>query len=466
MLPEAAGNALSFAKTLAYESANGGSAPPAFATDGDVAIVSIEGPLYQRAYNFCDIDVADGYDAIERRARLAFGSDAVSAVMLDIDSPGGECAGCQELADLLRAMSVESGKPLHARASEMAASAAYWLACSADEILIPKTGSVGSIGTIVMGINRHGEMAVKGQRVLVTASPRGKMLAGAATVLNPEDEETMRALAARMQARCDEITGVFSGYVAERRRMTADTVIALDAAMLGGAAAVSGGLADRVLSRGSSIDYLRSKVKRKVHSMADTKEAASSDATQKRLASLMAAVGLDASSEHSDEVIEKAVRQATEARSLAASVKAITGLDSASENVEIVSTWKRSATEVLTATREKLKARTIQLAVSTGRMTPAQAYDASKEGSREFPALPAINGALASRSLEVIEAEIEASAPHSATLPTPKPKRVAHGLNVTEADAHRAGFTGPNAVAEYSAYLMKHGPVPAGSEDK
>lgn len=280
LAPEAVGNTLSFARAR-FDRANGGDAEESFTLDGDVAIISIEGPLYQRAVSMCGMTIVDGYDAIERRAREAFASNDVAAVLLDVDSPGGDAAGVSELMAGLRALTSESGKPLHARASEMAASAAYWLASAADSISLPRTGQVGSIGTIVMGLNRHGEIAAKGQRVIVAASPRGKLLAAAASVLDPGDAEKMAQLGARMQARAEELTAIFAGDVASRRGMSVEAVLALDAAMFGGDAAVAAGLADHIGPRAAAMDQLKSKVKRKVYSMsmAGTLAEASAPAT-------------------------------------------------------------------------------------------------------------------------------------------------------------------------------------------
>jgi ClpP class serine protease len=116
---------------LARASAFGEEAGPAYTIEEDVATLTIEGPLYQRAVSMCGFALADGYDAIEARASAAFADSKAGAVLMAIDSPGGDAAGVMELADRLASMSADSGKALIAYASESAASAAYWLASSA-----------------------------------------------------------------------------------------------------------------------------------------------------------------------------------------------------------------------------------------------------------------------------------------------------------------------------------------------
>jgi signal peptide peptidase SppA len=69
----------------------------------------------------------------------------VKAVVLDIDSPGGSVPGTEELATEIRR--IRGGeKPIIAQVNALAASAAYWVASSADEIVVTPSGRAGSIG--------------------------------------------------------------------------------------------------------------------------------------------------------------------------------------------------------------------------------------------------------------------------------------------------------------------------------
>jgi signal peptide peptidase SppA len=69
----------------------------------------------------------------------------VGAIVFDVDSPGGSVYGVHELAEkIYSARSKE--KPIIASVNGLAASAAYWLASAADEIVVTPSGEVGSIG--------------------------------------------------------------------------------------------------------------------------------------------------------------------------------------------------------------------------------------------------------------------------------------------------------------------------------
>lgn len=72
-------------------------------------------------------------------------SDDVKSIILDINSPGGDAFGTSEVADYLHGLS----KPTTTYVSGECCSAAFWLACATDKIVMHKTALVGSIGTCI-----------------------------------------------------------------------------------------------------------------------------------------------------------------------------------------------------------------------------------------------------------------------------------------------------------------------------
>jgi ClpP class serine protease len=65
---------------------------------------------------------SSSYEQIQRQMGDAVADAGVSAILLDIDSPGGETAGCFDLADFTFSMPKE--KPVWAAANDIALSAA------------------------------------------------------------------------------------------------------------------------------------------------------------------------------------------------------------------------------------------------------------------------------------------------------------------------------------------------------
>jgi protease-4 len=72
--------------------------------------------------------------------------DAVRAVVLRIDSPGGSALASDLIWSRLRELG--RTKPLIASVGGMAASGGYYLACAADRIVAESTSIVGSIGVV------------------------------------------------------------------------------------------------------------------------------------------------------------------------------------------------------------------------------------------------------------------------------------------------------------------------------
>ena len=164
-----------------------------------------------------------------------------SAVVLRIDSPGGEAAGATYAHRKLRQLRAKYKVPLYAYANEMAASAAYELACAADEIWLPDTGTVGSIGVIATLFDRTEQNKRTGFNVELVTSGARKADNHADRVITDEVRE-------RIQDRVMSLAEIFWGVVAKARGVTPKAVAALEAGVFIGQDAVDVGIADGVAS--------------------------------------------------------------------------------------------------------------------------------------------------------------------------------------------------------------------------
>lgn len=204
-----------------------------------VGVVEVYGPIAQRAYVDGLCAYVDGYDAIEIRIGAALEDPEVDAVALVIDSPGGDVAGLLEAARRIRGAVQASGKKVTAYVDELAASAAYALACVASEIVVPTLGEVGSIGTLGVYLDRSRALDKAGVTPTIIRSGSQKAILSGIEPLTDEG----RAL---IQSRVGEAAQVFAVWVAEQRGGTAAQWLALEGATARGARAVELGLADRV----------------------------------------------------------------------------------------------------------------------------------------------------------------------------------------------------------------------------
>ena len=130
---------------------------------GPVAVIQVEGTLVQKLGTLRPYSGMTGYDGIRQNFLEALSDPAVEAIVLDIDSPGGEVAGCFDLVDTIYAARGE--KPIWSVLSESAYSAGYAIASAADRIVVPRTGGTGSIGVISMHVDWSQALTEAGVKV-------------------------------------------------------------------------------------------------------------------------------------------------------------------------------------------------------------------------------------------------------------------------------------------------------------
>jgi len=217
------------ARALGAEFPVQGAKDQPFEVVGQAAVIDIAGPLTEHPVEAIDPFTGktfvpfDCYDAIRARATAAFGSEA-SIVCLRINSPGGEAAGCMELARDLRAMAMTTGKRLVAYADGQAASAAYAIACAAETIGAPPTANVGSIGIFETLLDSTAQDKQLGLLFTLVASGDRKLDS------NPHQPKSREAVAF-VQDRVDLLAGMFFDLVAELRGIPADEVKAMQGAV-------------------------------------------------------------------------------------------------------------------------------------------------------------------------------------------------------------------------------------------
>lgn len=114
-----------------------------------VAILSLRGLITPRS-SFLSLlfGGGGGLESFRATFREALADDDIAAILLDIDSPGGSASLVQETAAEIR--DARGTKPIVAIANTLAASAAYWLATQADELVVSPSGFVGSVGTYAL----------------------------------------------------------------------------------------------------------------------------------------------------------------------------------------------------------------------------------------------------------------------------------------------------------------------------
>lgn len=204
---------------------------------GKVAVIQIHGTLVRRTTGLEAVSGLASYTSIAAQLDAALASPEVAAILLDVDSPGGESGGVFDLADRIRA-GVQV-KPVWAVANDMAFSAAYALASAASRVFVARTGGVGSIGVIAMHIDQSVKDAKDGVRYTAVFAGERK------NDLNPHEPISDEAHAV-LKAEVDRVYDLFVETVARHRGLDADAVRATEAGLFFGPDAVGAGLADAV----------------------------------------------------------------------------------------------------------------------------------------------------------------------------------------------------------------------------
>jgi signal peptide peptidase SppA len=204
LLPEGYGSNLvaSIAQVLAGPR---GGANSANISGSKVAVIPIQGTVQKRG-GYCSLGTKD----LIAQLNAANRDPEISAVVLDIDSPGGQVDGTEELAQAV----AQSGKPIVAYIDGLGASAAYWIASQASSIFInsASTAYAGSLGVLCMNVYQGAFLEKNGYKVEILRSTRAVDKAR----MNSVEEMTPEVRAA-VQADLDQVGETFIESVQKGR---------------------------------------------------------------------------------------------------------------------------------------------------------------------------------------------------------------------------------------------------------
>lgn len=217
-------------------------------TDSGIAVIQISGPLEHKTGGWFD-----SYDLILSRFEGALCDDNVRAVVLQIDSPGGEVAGLQETVRRMIECKEQHGKPVVAFADEECYSAAFALACAADDIYLPESGGCGSVGVLATVCDRTQATRDAGIRIEVIRS-------GARKAEGHPDIPLSDAVIGRVQKRVDQLAKQFFRLVADTRPISMKDLKALQGSTVFGQKACDIGLATAVASFDEVLEILENQL--------------------------------------------------------------------------------------------------------------------------------------------------------------------------------------------------------------
>lgn len=189
--------------------------PAAPTTVNSVSVLPVFGVILPHPTLMTAYGAGTAASQLGRQVRAAMADPSVGAIVLDINSPGGSVQGVDELARVI--FDARGTKPIVAVANHLAASAAYWIASAADEVVATPSSETGSIGVFVAHEDISGAMRQAGIRTTLISAGRNK------TEANPYEPLSSEARA-YIQSRVNDYYSAFVNAVARGRGVSAARV--------------------------------------------------------------------------------------------------------------------------------------------------------------------------------------------------------------------------------------------------
>ncbi|MEI6561238.1 MAG: signal peptide peptidase SppA [Verrucomicrobiota bacterium] len=174
-----------------------------------IAVISVRGLISSSVAGRTSSSMVED---IKLQLRQAEEDPKVKAVVLAIDSPGGEVTASDILYNAVRRVRDGSKKPVVVSMGSMATSGGYYTACGGSYLMAHPTTFTGSIGVIIQSL-RYNELLEKiGVAPLTFKSGAFKDMLSGTREMTPEEKAYIQALVMQTY-------GIFVGVVAKERHL-------------------------------------------------------------------------------------------------------------------------------------------------------------------------------------------------------------------------------------------------------
>jgi len=159
--------------------------------------------------------------SVEQKLKRAAQDDRVKAVILRVNSPGGEVLASDDIAKAIERFQQKYNKPVIASMSSLAASGGYYVSAPCRWIVAHDLTMTGSIGVIMQTYNVRGLMNKVGVRPMTYTSGKFKdMLSFSKEIenLSPQEKADLQEEELLMRKMIDDVYGRFKSVVASGRK--------------------------------------------------------------------------------------------------------------------------------------------------------------------------------------------------------------------------------------------------------
>ena len=181
-----------------------------------VAVIPVHGILVNR-FPYC-WGFVTGYDFIRKQMNAALADPDVKMIVYDHDTPGGEAAGCDELAREIHAS--REVKPSLAVVNTLSASGGFWLAAPCSRVVCAPSGSVGSIGVYILHMNIQKMLDEMGVEVDYVQRGKFKTSGSPYKSMSREDRDYLQSM---VDERYDEFVAAVAEFRGIEETVARDT---------------------------------------------------------------------------------------------------------------------------------------------------------------------------------------------------------------------------------------------------
>jgi signal peptide peptidase SppA len=158
---------------------------------GAVAVIPIHGPIVPRGSMMTEVSGLASTEGIAAAVHDAVANPDIKQIILDIDSPGGNVAGCTECVEAI--LAAREKKPIIAQAHFTMGSAAYWIGSAATEIVANPSAQVGSIGVFAIHNDVSKALEALGVKRTYIVEGKHKLIAKDSEPLSEADSKEIAA---------------------------------------------------------------------------------------------------------------------------------------------------------------------------------------------------------------------------------------------------------------------------------
>ena len=179
-------------------------------TADKVAVITMRGLISSSLPGTVTDSMVDDMRAALQQAR---DDNHVKAIVLEVDSPGGEVTASDAIYSAL--IKTRARKPVVVYMDSLAASGGYYVSCGGKYLMASDTTITGSIGVIIQTLNYEQLLNKVGLASVIFKSGKFKDMLNGARPITPEERELVQSFIMKTYDK-------FLGIVAKERNLPAD----------------------------------------------------------------------------------------------------------------------------------------------------------------------------------------------------------------------------------------------------